>query len=252
MATGIAHRLYGANVRNIVMTEIERPLAVRRTVAFCEAVYEGSMEVEGVTARLVGEASGAEACWHAGEIAVIVDPSWRTVQALKPHVVIDAIMAKKNTGSTKDEAPLVIGVGPGFQAPEGVHAAVESNRGHDLGRVIYGGSPEPHTGVPGDIAGRTAERVVRAPKAGKVSHLRRIGDAVEEGDAILSVEGIVVRAPIKGVLRGLIREIEVTEREKIADVDPRGVRDHCFTITDKARAIGGGVLEAVLHFWNRD
>jgi xanthine dehydrogenase accessory factor len=252
MATGIAHRLYSSNIRHIMMTEIERPLTVRRTVAFSEAVYEGFAEVEGVVARLIEDAALIDQRWQAGEIGVIVDPSWQTIYTMRPHVVCDAIMAKKNLGSSNDEAPLVIGVGPGFRAPEDVHAAVESNRGHNLGRVIYRGSPEPHTGIPGDIMGRTAERVVRAPVAGKVAHLRRIGDQVDEGEEILAVGRFVVRSPLKGVLRGLIREIEVTEKEKIADVDPRGLPEHCYTITDKARAIGGGVLEAVLHFCNRE
>ncbi len=251
MATGIAHRLYSSNIRRIVMTEIERPLTVRRTVAFSEAVYEGVAEVEGVRARLIRNIDALNLCWEAGEIGVIVDPAWRSIDAFKPHVVVDAIMAKRNLGSTRNEAPLVIGVGPGFRAPEDVHAAVESNRGHDLGRVIYEGSPEPHTGVPGDIRGQTVQRVLRAPTAGKVTHIGRIGDRVEEGAPILAVGGSVVRTSLAGILRGLIREIEVVENEKVADVDPRGIETHCYTITDKARAIGGGVLEALLHFFNK-
>ncbi len=247
MATGIAHRLFMANIKNIVMTEIEKPLTVRRTVAFSEAVYEGQWQVEGVNAMLIDKADSVPEIWKAGKIAVIVDPEWLIVDALRPDIVIDAIMAKRNIGTKKGEAPVVIGVGPGFTAPKDVHAVVESNRGHYLGRVIYNGSAEPHTGIPGPVMGITSDRVLRSPHEGIVKHEKGFGDEIKKGDIVMYVDNTPVIAPIDGILRGLIREIEVKANEKIGDIDPRGIKDYCYTITEKARAIGGGVLEAVMH-----
>ena len=250
MATGIAHRLFMANIRHIVMTEIAQPVTVRRTVAFSEAVYLGRMEIEGVSTRRILTPAELGSAWEAGEIAVIVDPEWRFTKEIDPGVVIDATMKKEYTGTRKDEAPLVIGVGPGFIAPENVHAVVESNRGHDLGKVILNGSAEPRTGTPGATMGYTTERVIRAPQAGFIKHVRSIGDMVKKGDLVLYVSETPVYAPIEGMLRGLIREIDVPVNKKIGDVDPRGIPEYCYTITEKARAIGGGVLEAVMHFLN--
>jgi len=250
MASGIAHRLYMANIRQILMTDIAEPICVRRTVAFSESIYEGKMTVEGVEAERLEASDEAFDTWKRGRIGVIVDPSWNVVKTLKPDVVVDAIMAKKNLGTRKDEAPLVIGVGPGFNAPTDVHIVVESNRGHYLGRAIYEGSAEPHTGIPGPTMGYTVERVLRSPKAGLVRHEKKIGDMVAVGDTVLYVDDVPVKASIGGMLRGLIREINVSNNEKVGDVDPRGVPDYCMTITEKARAIGGGVLEAVLHVYN--
>jgi len=247
MASGIAHRLYRAGVGRIAMLEIERPLCVRRFVSFCEAVYDGHTEVEGVTAELVGDTNSIERVWGSGRVAVVVDPEWKTIGTLLPDVIIDAIMAKRNLGTTKVEAPFVIGVGPGFTAPSDVHAVVESNRGHDLGRVIYGGSAEPYTGRPGEMKGVGMERVLRAPTAGMVRHVHHIGDEVKKGELILYVENAPVHAPFDGMLRGLIREIDVENREKVGDVDPRAKKEYCYSISDKARAIGGGVLEALFH-----
>lgn len=250
MASGIAHRLYRAGVRRIAMLEIPKPLSVRRLVSFCEAVYEGSAIVEGVESEIAGDVSLIKAIWDRGRIAVIVDPAWETIRVISPDAVVDATMAKKNLGTTKAEAPFVIGVGPGFEAPRDVHAVVESNRGHDLGRVIYDGGAEPYTGTPGEMKGVGKERVLRAQAAGMVKHIRKIGDAVKEGEPVLFVGDAKVRAPFDGVLRGLIREIEVEKNEKVGDVDPRAKREFCHTISDKARAIGGGILEALLHEYN--
>ncbi len=257
MATGVAHRLYRANLRRIVMTEIAEPLTVRRTVAFSEAVFEGSAEVEGVTAKLMRTFSDYRGVWRKGHVGVVVDPSWDITEYLKPDIVIDLIMAKRNLGTKRHEAGLVIGVGPGFTAPEDVHVVIESNRGHDLGRVIYRGSAEAYTGtpglmsVPGTNMGYTKERVVRSPHGGPVRHRRSIGDFVQKGDLLLHVGDTPVYAPIEGMLRGLIREITVAGEEKIADIDPRGKKEYCYTITEKARAIGGGVLEAIMQEMNR-
>lgn len=247
MASGIAHRLFMANFKNIIMTEIERPISVRRLVAFSEAVYEKIYEVEGITAELVDNADDIEKIWGKGRIGVIIDPEWKTVSLIKPHIVIDAIMAKRNLGTKINEAPVVIGVGPGFNAPEDCHAVVESNRGYNLGRVIYKGSAEPHTGIPGPVMGMTSERVLRSEKPGIIKHLKRIGDEVKKGDTVLYIDDTPVVATFDGILRGLIREIAVEKNEKIGDIDPRGEKEYCYTISEKARAIGGGVLEAVMH-----
>ncbi|HME42106.1 MAG TPA: selenium-dependent molybdenum cofactor biosynthesis protein YqeB [Syntrophorhabdales bacterium] len=251
MATGIAHRLFMSGITRIVMTEIARPLAVRRGVAFCEAIYEGAMEVEGVRAEYIRSAASLDLLWKGGSIGVIVDPSWNIVRELIPDVVVDAVMAKRNTGTRKDEALLVIGVGPDFRAPDEVHAVVESNRGHNLGKVIYKGQAEPYTGMPGVTEGYRQERVLRAPKKGFVKHVHALGDPVSKGSTILYVDEEPIEASIGGILRGLIREIEVEKGEKVGDIDPRAERINCYTISDKARAIAGGVLEAIMHRYNR-
>ncbi len=251
MATGVAHRLFMAGFPKIVMTEIEKPLSVRRTVALAEAVYEGSFTVEGLTARLIRSVSDAPAVWKMNDVPLIVDPQWQTVADMKPDVVVDAIMAKRNTGTVKTEAEFVVGIGPGFRAPVDCHVVIESNRGHDLGRVLLEGEAEPHTGVPGDFKGFTVERVLRSPHPGRVRHVKDIGDEVRTGDVILYIDDTPVTASIDGMLRGLIRDIDVGSGEKVGDIDPRGRKEYCFTITDKARALGGGVLEAVMHHFNR-
>jgi xanthine dehydrogenase accessory factor len=251
MASGVAHRLYMAGMRSIVMTEIPEPLSVRRMVSFCEAIFEGNMEVEGVRAEYVQRIEDVRAAWAKHDMAVIVDPQWQSVGLLKPHVVIDAIMVKRNAGTRKDEAPLVIGVGPGFTAGDDVHIVVESNRGHDLGRALYEGAAEAYTGIPGQTMTYAKERVLRAPVAGRVKHVRVLGDKVKTGDLVLTVDNAPLPAPIDGILRGLIREISVSRDEKVGDIDPRGKVEYCHTISDKARSIGGGVLEAIMHVYNQ-
>jgi len=245
MASAIAHRLFEANLKQICMTEIKDPVTVRRTVAFSEAVYDRFVEIENVAASLAKDRYEIVEIWAEGRIAVLVDPLWKIVDELRPDVVIDAILAKRNVGTVKDEAPLVIGVGPGFSAPQDVHVVVESNRGHNLGRTIHVGAAEPHTGMPGSIRGYTNERVLRSPHAGTVYHMKAIGDMVKKGDVVLLVNRTPVPASIDGVVRGLIREIPVTAGRKLGDVDPRGEIAYCYSISDKARAIAGGVLEAV-------
>jgi xanthine dehydrogenase accessory factor len=248
MATGIAHRLFMANIKQIVMTEMPEPITVRRTVAFSEAIYEQECEVEDVRAKLARKTDEIPEIWKEEKIAVIVDPEWRVADELMPDVVIDAIMAKRNTGTRKEEASLVVGVGPGFSAPDVVHAAVESNRGHNLGRVFYRGATESHTGIPGPVMGYTTERVLRSPHEGRVRHVKAIGDQVKQDEAVMFVDQTPITAPFDGLVRGLIREIRVGADEKIGDVDPKGIKEHCYIITEKARAIGGGVLEAIMHF----
>ncbi|HEY3276277.1 MAG TPA: selenium-dependent molybdenum cofactor biosynthesis protein YqeB [Syntrophorhabdaceae bacterium] len=250
VASGIAHRLHSARFHRLLLLEIGEPLCVRRTVSFSEAVYRGAMEVEGVKAELVRDIEDLEEVWKRKSIAVMVDPRWTAIEIIKPRIVVDAIMAKRNIGTTTHEAPTVIGVGPGFTAPLDVHVVIESKRGHDLGKAIYDGSAEAYTGVPGSVMGYATERVLRSPVAGPVKAIKKIGDRVAKGELVLYVGDVPVYGSFDGVLRGLIREIEVTAGEKIGDVDPRGIGEYCYTISDKARAIGGGVLEAVLHAVN--
>jgi len=251
MASGVAHRLYMAGMRNILMMEMPEPLSVRRMVSFCEAIFEGDMEVEGVRAEFIQHVEGVRSAWEKHNIAVLVDPQWKSIGVIKPHVVVDATMVKRNLGTKKDEAPLVIGVGPGFKTGDDVHIVIESNRGHDLGRTIYEGAAEPYTGIPGQMMAYTKERVLRAHAAGRVKHMRVLGDSVKSGDPILTIDNIPLLAPIDGILRGLIREISVVKDEKVGDIDPRGKLEYCHTISDKARAIGGGVLEAIMHVYNQ-
>lgn len=289
LATGIIHRLHRAGHR-VIALETDYPAAIRRQVSFCEAVYDGSAAVEGVTARLVPaltdaetdtetysgindtpaahiasemwDSSAIEAVLEAGEVPLLIDPKGESIALLKPDVVVDAIIAKKNLGTTINMAPLVIGVGPGFTAGQDVHLVIESMRGHNLARIITDGMAQPNTGVPGNIAGFTSERVIHAPAAGYIHDVRKIGDIVQKGDEIARIypdkgsydnalsEYVPVNATITGIIRGLIREgYYFKEGFKIADIDPRESEfSNCFTISDKARSIAGSVLEAVSAF----
>lgn len=247
MASGIAWRLYQSGFREIFMMETHSPLAVRRTVSFCEAIHEGCVTVEGVSALRVGDKESVLRAWQDQCIAVAPDPGWNLIGEIRPRVVIDAIMAKKNLGTTMAEAPLVIGCGPGFTAGRDVHCVIETHRGHCLGRVIEEGMAIPNTGIPGDIGGYTVERVLRAPRAGVFEARMNISDRVEKGQVIGRVRGEAVTSSISGILRGVVRSgLKVARGLKIGDVDPRAREDHCYTVSDKARAIGGGVLEAIL------
>lgn len=240
IATGIALRLHRAGCQ-VVMADIAEPTCIRRTVAFSEAIRLGEARVEDVTARLAADARVARVIAAAGDVAVVVDPDARMIGALEPDAVVDAILAKRNLGTSMDMAPVVVGVGPGFTAGIDCHAAVETKRGHYLGRAIYQGSPIANTGVPGVIAGVGADRVLRAPADGPFECVRTIGDAVSAGEPMV--------ATIDGVLRGLIAPgVRVVRGMKSGDIDPRGERAFCDTVSDKASAVGGGVLEAIMHF----
>jgi xanthine dehydrogenase accessory factor len=246
LATGAAFRLFRAGFP-VIVTEIDAPTVVRRTVAFAEAVYAGSTTVEGVEARLVGSAAEALQAVGQAAIPVLVDPEAQCVRQLRPLALIDGIMAKANTGTALADAPVVVALGPGFSAGLDCHAVIETNRGHHLGRVITGGEASPNTGVPGAIDGHTDRRILRSPAAGTLLALHAIGDAVREGDAIAQVANQRIVSQLDGVLRGLLHEgLPVAVGNKIGDVDPRAERDHCFTISDKSLAVGGGVLEAVM------
>ncbi len=252
MATGVACRLFSANFRRIFMMEIGTPLAVRRKVSFCEAIYDGSAQVEGITAVKVKNPSDVAGAWANHTIPVLADPAWKAVKVLNPHVVIDAVIAKKNLGTTLSDAPLVIGLGPGFEAGKDVHMVIETNRGHNLGRILLEGCPEPNTGIPGPISGYTGERVLRSPCTGTFTSDFLIGALVKKGDIVGRVNNAPVIAEIDGVIRGLIRkETHVTANLKIGDIDPRAKIDYCSSISEKARTIGGSVLEAVLRHYNQ-
>ncbi len=251
LASGIAWRLYQSNIRKIFMMEINQPLSVRREVSFCEAIFDGEKKVEGVTATVVQDDTAIPSIWSSGKISVTADSRWALIKAMEPDVVIDAIIAKKNLGTNKNEADLVIGVGPGFKAGIDVHMAIESKRGHHLGRVIMSGKPEANTGIPGNVEGYTTERVLHAPCSGIFNASRRIGDRIVRGDVVGNIDDREIKAKIDGVIRGLIRsKIHVKDGLKIGDIDPRNKLDYCYTISDKAITIGGGVLEAILRKFN--
>lgn len=246
-ASATAHRLFRCGYR-VAMTDLERPTAIRRTVAFCSAIYEGGIEIEGVRGvRSTVEAVVALAEGQWPHIPVCVDPGSRLVALWRPDVIVDARILKTNLDNRRDDAPLVIGLGPGLEAGRDVHFVVETMRGHDLGRIIASGSSSRDTGEPGEIGGYTHERVVRAPADGVFTSLRRIGEQIAAGDLLGSVAGVELRSRIAGVLRGLLWPgLPVTEGFKVADVDPRGDPAMCTTLSDKARIISGSVLEIVV------
>ncbi|GAB4528150.1 MAG: selenium-dependent molybdenum cofactor biosynthesis protein YqeB [Anaerolineae bacterium] len=252
LASGVAYRLYRSGFP-IVMTELPTPLMVRRAVSFGTAVYDGEVTIEGVTARRVDDAQeGLRLALTGQAIPVLVDPEGRAVEVLKPRVLVDGIMAKHNTGTRITDAPLVIALGPGFTAGVDCHAAIETNRGHWLARIIYQGSPQPDTKTPGKVKGYTRGRVIRAPADGYLRPVAQVGDRLRKGDLIGHVNGHEVRAMFDGVLRGLIHpQVRVHKGLKIGDLDPRDVNHHCFTISEKSFAIGGAVLEAILAWLNQ-
>ena len=265
LATGIVHRLFRAEFPVLVL-ETDSPAAIRRQVSFSEAVYDGTATVEGVTAERIASANrdSVNHVLEEGRVPLLVDPEGSSIPLLKPDIVVDAIIAKKNLGTAKEMAPLVIGVGPGFTAGEDVDLVVESMRGHNLARIFTTGSALPNTGIPGNIGGFTKERVLHAETAGYMKNIRQIGDIVEKGEEIARIyekmteDGtfsgsyVSVEASISGIIRGLIREgYHFQKGFKIADIDPRESElANCFTISDKARSIGGSVLEAVCGYVN--
>jgi xanthine dehydrogenase accessory factor len=254
LATGCIVRLVRAGFR-VAALESAQPSAIRRTVCLSEAIYQGRAEVEGVRAIRVDSLEEMQALLAhfgpAGPVPVLVDPGCTVLPQLRPLALVDAIIAKRNLGTRIGMAEVVVALGPGFEAGVDADAVVETNRGHDLGRVLLSGRAEPDTGTPGLIAGKGKERVLHAPVAGVVENLKRIGDQVLAGEPVLALAGpegrVPLAAPIDGMLRGLIRPgFQAHAGLKVADVDPRGRREHCFTISDKGLAIAGGALEAIL------
>ena len=246
IATGIALRLHRCGMQ-VVMADLAVPTSIRRTVCFSEAIRLGETTVEDVRGVLCADAAAVRAAVAAGDVAVVVDAEARMAPELAPDVLVDAILAKKNLGTTRGMAPVVIGVGPGFTAPVDVDAAVETMRGHYLGRVYYMGSPIPNTAVPGLIGGYAGERVMRAPADGVFEPVVEIGDVVVAGQTCATVAGEPMLATIDGVVRGLLQAgVRVTRGMKSGDVDPRMRPEYAECVSDKALAVGGGVLEAVL------
>lgn len=247
IATGIAHRLFNAGYKVIIL-DIEKPLAIRRKVSFCEAIYSGEIVVEGVKAVLAKNLDEIYKAIDDGAIPVYIDENGEIISSIKPMIVVDSILAKINLGTTKDMAPITIGVGPGFEAGVDVDLVVETNRGHFLGKVIYNGKAADDTGIPGEIMGYKEERVIRSESSGVFKAYYDIGDKVENGDTICDVGGVKIIAKLSGILRGIIKDgLYVKKGLKIGDIDPRGIEEYAYTISEKARAIGGGVLEAIMY-----
>ncbi|OUQ58733.1 molybdenum hydroxylase [Tyzzerella sp. An114] len=246
IATGIAWRLWQSHF-DVIMTDLERPTAIRRTVAFSTAIDEGEMVVEGVKAVKCSNVNDIMAALKDRNVAVIADPDLNILNDIKCHVLVDAVLAKRNLGTKITDAPVVIGVGPGFTAGKDCHFVIETKRGHNLGVVIDKGEPAKNSGVPGNIGGYTKERIIRSNCKGVFKPLRKIGDIVKKDDVVAEVSGNPLKAEIDGMIRGMLFEgIEVTEGFKCGDIDPRGESAQFTTISDKARAVGGGVLEAVM------
>ena len=251
LATGTIYKLKKSGFPVLIL-EVAQPSAIRRNVAFCEAVYQGTQTVENMTCYLAESLAQAQQFLNEGKLAVLVDPAGESIAALNPLAVVDAILAKKNLGTNKRLAPITVALGPGFRAGEDVDAVIETKRGHNLGRVLWEGTAAPNTGIPGIIGGYGIERVIHCPAKGILRNVKKITDTVSKGEVIAVVEmenGIVpVEATVDGILRGLIRDgYPVQIGFKMADIDPRiDEYNNCFTISDKARCIAGGVLEAIL------
>lgn len=246
LATGVAARLHRAGVQ-VLVTEIEKPLAVRRLVALAEAVYAGQVEIEDLAGRRAEATEGVEAVWARGEIPVRVDPDADSLAHFEFDALIDARMRKRPPETGLDAAPLVVGLGPGFTADEDCHAVVETNRGHHMGRVFWQGQAESDTGVPEPVRGYDVDRVLRAPADGVLQGKVQLARTISEGDVIAQVGDTVLEAPFGGVLRGLLHDgVRVRQGMKVGDLDPRGEASYCYQISDKALAVGGGALEALL------
>ena len=251
IATGVVQKFYRAGF-NVLILETEKPTAIRRTVALCEAVYDSVSTVEDISCHKITRMEEAKACWEKGVVPLIVDPDGTSIAEIKPEAVIDAILAKRNLGTNRSMADITIALGPGFTAGEDVDAVIETKRGHDLGRMILKGQAKPNTGIPGDIAGESLRRVVYSPAAGEVKHKKQIGSIVKAGEVLFQINGtdikpVEVRAPIDGLLRGLISDgLLISENTKAADIDPRkDINWRC--ISDKARCVGGAALEAYFY-----
>jgi xanthine dehydrogenase accessory factor len=256
LATGVMHRLFLAGFA-VIATELPQPTVLRRTVAFAEAVTLGQMTVEGVTACRASSVEEIQAALTNGFVPIVVDAEGIVFRQMQPRVLVEATLSKCNSGITMNDAPVVVALGSGYEAGKDVHAVIETNRGHNLGRVYLQGYAEPDTGVPGTIGGYAGERLLRAPGAGRLYGVRQIGDQVQAGETVAVVKSgedtIPITAAISGILRGLVRDgLAVSTGMKVGDIDPRAVREHCFTISDKSRAVGGGVLEAILYLMNKE
>lgn len=246
LATGVAARLHRAGF-NLLVTELAQPLAVRRLVAAAEAVYAGRVEIEDLVVQAIEEAEQAPSLWKQGAIPVIVDPEAEARHLLSPQILVDARMRKKPPETSLEAAPLVVGIGPGFTAGNDCHAVVEAKRGHHMGRVFWQGRAAEDSGVPEPVRGHDVDRVLRAPASGQVEGGHALGQVVEAGEPLAEIGGFELLAPFSGALRGLIHDgVQVEQGDKMGDLDPRAEPKYCSQISDKALAIGGGVLEAAL------
>ena len=251
LATGSVYKLKKSGFPVLIL-EVSNPSAIRRNVAFCEAVYQGTQTVEDMTCYLAESLAQAQTFLEEGKLTVLVDPTGEAISKLRPLAVVDGILAKKNLGTNRNMAPITVALGPGFTAGEDVDAVVETKRGHNLGRVLWEGTAAPNTGIPGIIGGFGKERVIHCPAKGILRNVKHITDTVSMGEIIAVVETengtVPVKATLDGILRGLIRDgYPVNVGFKMADIDPRAEEyNNCFTISDKARCIAGGVLEAIL------
>ncbi len=250
VASAVAHRLARAHFR-VCMTEVPQPQAVSRGVTFSEAIYDGKKEIEGVVAKHITSIPGITKAWQEGEIPIIIDLEASIKNTLNPDILVDAIMAKRNLGTRITDAPLVIGMGPGFEAGKDVHMVVETNNSKNLGKVILKGKAEKDTGVPIAIEGLTFERVLHAPKNGLFLTDKKIGDLVAVGEVIASVAGQPIKAEIGGIVRALMRNrVTVMKGTKLGEIDPTGSKKACYTIRPKMSTIADGVLEAILMRYN--
>ena len=247
LATGVAEVLYQSGFK-ILILDIEKPSSIRRSVCFSEAIYEGVTKVENIICKKVENENDIEKCWNEKIIPIMVDEKGEIIKKIKPNVVVDSIIAKKNLGTTKDMAPITIALGDGFEAGKDVDIVVETMRGHNLGRIITSGRAMKNTGIPGEIKGVSKDRVIYSLANGIFSSVKKIGDTVQKDEIIGYVGDVEIRGKISGVLRGIIRDgYEVTENMKIGDIDPRiEEKNNCFTISDKARSLGGAVLRAIM------
>lgn len=251
LATGIGFRLFRAGYV-VWMTDLSMPTSVRRSVSFSSAIYEGQISIESMKAVFAPNFDEALSIQKRHHIPILADPTAAIRESYRPEIIVDAIMAKENTGTKKEDAGLVIGVGPGFYAGKDCHLVVETKRGHYLGRVIRDGSAIPNTGIPGDIGGYTIERLIKADRDGEFDPQVKIGDFVEQGQIVALIAGVPVKANMSGLVRGILHKgIRVFKGMKAGDIDARCKAEHCHTISDKARAVGGGVLEAVCAYEHR-
>lgn len=247
IASGTIQKLHRSGFQVLVL-ETDKPTSIRRNVSFSEAVYDGQAEIEETKAVLADNLIDIHKAWQEGNVPVVIDTEGKYIELLKPIALVDAILAKRNLGTRKQMAPITIALGPGFIAGEDVDIVIETMRGHNLGRLIFQGCAMPNTGVPGEIGGFSSERVVYSPCAGFIKNIKHIGDIVQENELLAIIGDEKIFSPIAGILRGIIRDgSQIGKGLKIADVDPRlSELQNCFTISDKARNIAGGVLEAIL------
>lgn len=247
LATGVIHRLHRCGYK-VMILECENPSAIRRMVSFCDAAYDGVAFVEGTVCQKANDLKECDAIWEAGEIPLLIDPKGEVIKKIQPAAVVDAIIAKKNLGTSREMAPLTIALGPGFVAGFDVDYVIETKRGHNLGRIIEDGEAIPNTGIPGEIAGVSKDRVIHSPAQGIFKGISKIADIVEKDQIIAYVDETPVKATITGVLRGIIKDgYHVSKEMKIADIDPRKEeKNNCYTISDKARCLAGSVVEILL------